>query len=317
MATNLRGDTPGPPGLTLLVDASSLLYRAYFSTPDSVRSPSGAPINAAHGFFGMLARLVADHDPARLACAVDEDWRPAWRVDLLPEYKAARVAGAATAEQTAADDEVGRQSVYCFKLLEGLGVAVAGFEACEAEDVIGTLAERERARPGARVAIVSGDRDLFQLVRDPEVYVLYPVRGVTEMLRVDEAEVTRRYGIPGRAYADFAVLRGDPSDGLPGVKGIGEKTAASLLNTYGSLDEIVRAAQATPGAGALSRVAAHLDYVERARRVVAIPRDLPLPEIALDRPRKPAIPEVTALADALGLAGAVGRLSAALEGAAT
>jgi 5'-3' exonuclease len=306
-----------PGDLTLLVDASSLLYRAYFSTPDSVRAPDGSPINAAHGFLGMLARLVADHDPARLACAVDEDWRPAWRVELVPEYKAARVAEVAPAQQVAADDEVGRQSVYVFKLLEGLGVAVVGFEACEAEDVIGTLAEREAARPGARVAIVSGDRDLYQLVRDPEIYVLYPVKGVTEMRRVDEAEVTRRYSIPGRAYADFAVLRGDPSDGLPGVKGIGEKTAASLLNTYGSLDQIVRAAQATPGAGALSRVAAHLDYVERARRVVAIPRDLPLPEIDLDRPRTPAIPEVGALADALGLAGAVGRLSAALEGAAS
>jgi len=301
--------------LTLLVDASSLLYRAYFSTPDSVRAPDGSPINAAHGFLGMLARLVADHDPARLACAVDEDWRPAWRVDLLPEYKAARVAGVATVGQTAADDEVGRQSVYVFKLLEGLGLAVVGLEACEAEDVIGTLAEREAAR-GARVAIVSGDRDLYQLVRDPDISVLYPVKGVTEMLRVDEAEVTRRYKIPGRAYADFAVLRGDPSDGLPGVKGIGEKTAASLVNTYGSLDEIIKAAQAAPGAGALSRVAAHLDYVERARKVVAIPRDLPLPEVDLDRPRKPAIPEVTALADALALTGAVGRLSAALEGAA-
>ena len=110
---------------------------------------------------------------------------------------------------------------------------VVGLEACEAEDVIGTLAEREAARPGTRVAIVSGDRDLYQLVRDPDVYVLYPIKGVDEMLRVDEAEVTRRYKIPGRAYADFAVLRGDPSDGLPGVKGIGEKTAASLLNTYG------------------------------------------------------------------------------------
>src|SRR5438105_14265168 len=115
MATNLRGDTPGPPGLTLLVDASSLLYRAYFSTPDSVRSPSGAPINAAHGFLGMLARLVADHDPARLACAVDEDWRPAWRVDLLPEYKAARVAEEAPAQQVAAHDEVGRRAAYAFK----------------------------------------------------------------------------------------------------------------------------------------------------------------------------------------------------------
>jgi 5'-3' exonuclease len=303
-----------PTSTTLLVDASSLLYRAYFSTPDSVRAPDGTPINAAHGFLNMLARLVADHDPARLACAVDEDWRPAWRVDLVPEYKAARVAGVATAEQTAADDEVGRQSVYVFKLLEGLGVPVVGLAACEAEDIIGTLAEREAARPGTRVAIVSGDRDLYQLVRDPEIYVLYPIKGVTEMLRVDEAEVTRRYKIPGRAYADFAVLRGDPSDGLPGVKGIGEKTAASLLNTYGTLDGILEAARADPGAGALSRVAAHLDYVERARKVVAIPRDLPLPDIDLDRPRKPPIPEVTALAEALALGGALGRLITALAG---
>lgn len=300
--------------LTLLVDASSLLYRAFFSTPDSVRSPDGTPINAAHGFLGMLARLVADHDPTRLACAVDEDWRPSWRVDLLPEYKAARVAGTATKEQTAADDEVGRQSVYVFKLLEGLGVPVVGFEACEAEDVIGTLAEREAARPDTRVAIVSGDRDLYQLVRDPDVYVLYPVKGVTEMLRVDEAEISRRYKIPGRAYADYAVLRGDPSDGLPGVKGIGEKTAASLLATYGSLDEIVKAAEGEPGAGALSRVASHLDYVRRARQVVAIPRDLPLPDVDLERPRRPPIPEVTALAEALALDGALGRLAAALAG---
>jgi 5'-3' exonuclease len=300
--------------LTLLVDASSLLYRAFFSTPDSVRSPDGTPINAAHGFLGMLARLVSDHDPARLACAVDEDWRPSWRVELVPEYKAARVAGVATSEQTGADDEVGRQSVYVFKLLEGLGVPVVGLDACEAEDVIGTLAEREATRPNTKVAIVSGDRDLYQLVRDPEIYVLYPIKGVSEMLRVDEAEITRRYKIPGRSYADFAVLRGDPSDGLPGVKGIGEKTAASLLNTYGSLDDIVSAAQANPGAGALSRVASHLDYVDRARRVVAIPRDLPLPDIDLDRPRKPPIPEVTALAEALALDGAVGRLSAALAG---
>ena len=302
--------------ITLLVDASSLLYRAFFSTPDSVRAPDGTPINAAHGFLNMLARLVADHDPTRLACCVDEDWRPSWRVELVPEYKAARVAGVATSDQTAADDEVGRQSVYVFKLLEGLGVPVVGLEACEAEDVIGTLAEREAARPGTRVAVVSGDRDLYQLVRDPDIYVLYPIKGVSEMLRVDEAEVTRRYKIPGRTYADFAVLRGDPSDGLPGVKGIGEKTAASLLNTYGDLDGIIEAARADPGAGALSRVASHLDYVDRARRVVAIPRDLPLPDVDLDRPRKPPIPEVTALASALALDGALGRLATALEGGA-
>ncbi|MGH9041067.1 MAG: 5'-3' exonuclease [Acidimicrobiia bacterium] len=298
--------------LTLLVDGSSLLYRAFFSTPDSVRAPDGRPINAVHGFFNMLARLVIDRDPVRLAVATDEDWRPAWRVDLVPEYKLARVAP--PAEQAAADDEVGRQSAFCFALLGGLGVAVVGHAGYEAEDVIGTLAEREQAAGRGPVAIVSGDRDLFQLVRDPDVHVLYPVKGVSELARIDEAEVTRRFGIPGRAYADFAVLRGDPSDGLPGVKGIGDKTAAALLAAHGSLDGIMEAARAQPGAGALSRVAGALDYVERARQVVAIPRDLALPDVDLTRPDGKALAEAADLAAALSLDGAFGRLSAALAG---
>ncbi len=278
-----------------------------------MRAPDGRPVNAVHGFFGMLARLVNDHDPARLAVATDEDWRPAWRVDLVPEYKLARVAP--PAEQAAADDEVGRQSAFCFALLAGLGVTVAGHAGYEAEDVIGTLAEREKAAGHVPVAIVSGDRDLFQLVSDPDVYVLYPVKGVSELARIDEAEVNRRYGIPGRSYADFAVLRGDPSDGLPGVKGIGDKTAAALLAAHGSLDGIVAAARAQPGAGALSRVAGALDYVERARQVVAIPRDLPLPEVDLTRPDGKALPQAADLAAALNLQGAFDRLVAALAGA--
>lgn len=298
--------------LTLLVDASSLLYRAYFSTPDSVRAPDGTPVNAVHGFLGMLARLVADHDPDRLACATDVDWRPAWRVDLLPAYKAQRVAPGEA--QAAADQEVGRQSVLCFELLSGLGVAVAGHPGCEAEDVIGTLAERERAA-GRAVAVVSGDRDLFQLVADPDVWILYPVRGVSEMRHVDEGDITRKYGIPGRAYADFAVLRGDPSDGLPGVKGIGEKSAASLLQSYGSLERIIDAARQNPGAGALSRVATQLDYVERARKVVEIPRDLPLGDVDLTRPRGEPPPPITERAADQGLTGALDRLVAALRGA--
>ena len=181
--------------------------------------------------------------------------------------------------------------------------------------MIGTLAERERARGSGPVAVVSGDRDLFQLVCDPDVYVLYPVRGVTEMHRVDEAHVASKYRIPGRAYADFAVLRGDPSDGLPGVKGIGEKTAASLLTRYGSLEKIVEAARAEPGAGGLSRVAAQVDYVERAQRVVAIPRDLPLPDdLDLTRPRGDAPEALFEAAAGLGLTGAVNRLVTALQG---
>ena len=301
-------------GLTLLVDASSLLYRAYFSTPDSVRAPDGTPVNAVHGFLGMLARLVADHDPVRLACATDEDWRPAWRVDLVPAYKAQRAAP--EPPQAEADEAVGRQSAVCFTFLRALGVPVVGHAACEAEDVIGTLAERERSLGYGPVAIVSGDRDLFQLVRDPDIYILYPVKGVSEMRRVDEADVAARYGIPGRVYADYAVLRGDPSDGLPGVKGIGEKTAAGLLTRYGTLDKVIEAARAEPGTGALSRVATQIDYVERARRVVAIPRDLPLPDVDLTRPRGDAPDELFVAAEGMGLTNAVNRLVAALRGTA-
>jgi 5'-3' exonuclease len=294
--------------LTILVDASSLLYRAYFSTPDSVRAPDGKPVNAVYGFLNMLARLVADRDPDRLACAIDVDWRPAWRVALVPAYKAQRVDPGEV--QAAADAEVARQSDLCFELLSGVGVAVVGLAQYEAEDVIGTLAERE----SGPVAVVSGDRDLFQLVRDPDVCILYLVRGVSELVRVDEAEVTRRYRIPGRAYADFAVLRGDPSDGLPGVKGIGEKTAAGLLATYGSLERIVEAARAEPGGGALSRVAAQLDYVERAARVVAIPRDLPLPDVDLTRPRSVAPADLVDRAESQALGAALGRLVTAFRG---
>ncbi len=294
--------------LTLLIDSSSLLYRAFYSTPDTVTAPDGSLINAAHGFLNMVARLVADCDPSRIACATDEDWRPQWRVDLVPEYKLARVAPAEP--QAEADDEVGRQSVFCFELLASVGVAVVGHECCEAEDVIGTLAAREK-QP---VAIVSGDRDLFQLVEDPNVFVLYPVKGVSEMARIDEAEIVRRYGIPGRAYADYAVLRGDPSDGLPGVKGVGEKTAAALLASHGSLDGVVAAARQGASAGALAKVAAHLDYVERATQVVRIPRDLPLADFDISRPDGTADADLLARAAEVGLGNALDRLLAALAG---
>jgi 5'-3' exonuclease len=301
------------PASTLLVDASSLLYRAFFSTPDTVRAPDGSLVNAVHGFLNMLSRLIVDHRPARIACATDEDWRPAWRVDLVPAYKLARVAPPEA--QAAADAEVGRQAELCFELVAGAGVPVLGHDGFEAEDVIGTLAERELARGHGPVAIVSGDRDLFQLVRDPDVYVLYPVKGVSELARIDEAEITRRYHIPGNAYADFAVLRGDPSDGLPGVKGIGEKTAAALLASHGDLDGVVAAAVAHVGAsGALSKVKAGLDYVEKARQVVAIPRDLPVLDIDLARPTDPIPAEVWSRAEDHNLTGALERLGSALSG---
>lgn len=289
--------------LTLLIDASSLIYRAWFALPDSIRAPDGRVVNAAHGFLDMLAGMIASRKPDGLVCAFDLDWRPAWRVELLPEYKAHRAADNGEPIQEGPEGQEG----VIREMLVAAGIASADAENFEAEDVIGTLVERGSGRRG----IVSGDRDLFTLVRDPDVFVLYPRRGVSDLVVIDEAEIEKRYGVPGRLYLDFAVLRGDPSDGLGGVPGIGEKTAAALVRSHGSLDEILRAAQ--PGsAGALGKVAAHRDYVMRAQQCVRIATDAPVPEVSTALPS--AAPE--GLRDAgeqHGLSGPARRLADALD----
>jgi 5'-3' exonuclease len=292
--------------LTLLVDAPSLFYRALFSTPDSVTTPDGKPINAAHGFFRMLARLVADHDPDYIACAADTSWRPAWRVELVESYKDFRAAPGSA--QEAAEERLASQVPVIYGFLEMCDIAVVGHPEHEAEDVIGTLARRA---PG-RVLVFSGDRDLFQIVRDPKVAVLFPVKGVSNVAVVDEAYIERRYGIPGRAYRDFAVLRGDPSDGLPGVKGIGEKIAAALVARYGSLEAILAAAEGTGGGVALTKVRRDADYVRSAARVVTIATDLAVGPVDLTRPRDLPRDEVVAAAGRFGLTGPVTALLDAL-----
>jgi 5'-3' exonuclease len=280
----------------LLVDYLSLLYRAFHSLPASV------PVQGVHGFLSMLARLVGDRRPEALAVAVDDDWRPEFRVAALPSYKTHRVAGPDDAPDPVAPQEgVGRE------VLSALGVAVVGAEGFEAEDVIATLA----ARAQQPVEIASGDRDLFALVRDPDVKVLYPLRGVSTLLEVDEAEITRRYGIPGRAYGDFALLRGDPSDGLPGVPGIGEKTAAALIARYGSLDGLLASTDLSPAI--VRKLAAGRDYLAAARRVVLPVTTVPLAPVSLALPRRPAHPRtLERLIAEHTLAGPVGRLRTAL-----
>lgn len=296
-----------PPGLTLLVDSASLIYRALFSVPDTVRAPDGTQVNAAYGFLGMLERLVAAHDPDFICCAADDDWRPEWRVELIETYKTHRAEPGSAQEQ--AEDLLAPQVPLIFEILAGCGIRVVGHPGYEAEDVIGTLAERAPRRVG----IVSGDRDLFQLVRDPDIFVLYPRRGVSEVDVVDETYIETKYQIPGRAYRDFAVLRGDPSDGLPGVRGVGPKLAAALLARYGSLDGILEAARGSDDQGiALGKVRRDLGYVERAVKVVTIPTDLPIPEVDLTRPRREPDASVFSLAERYGLAGALRRLVAAL-----
>jgi 5'-3' exonuclease len=280
----------------LLVDYSSLLYRAFHSLPSSL------PAQGVYGFLNMLARLVTDRRPAALAIAVDDDWRPAFRVAVLPSYKTHRVAGPEDEPDPVAPQEsLGRE------VLAALGVAVVGADGYEAEDVIATLA----AHASGPVEIASGDRDLFALVRHPDVKVLYPLRGVTTLLEVDESEIARRYGIPGRAYLDFALLRGDPSDGLPGVAGIGEKTATQLLARYGSLDAILAASDLPPTLA--RRIDAGREYLAAARRVVPPVATIPLPHTSLALPARPAHPRTLArLAAEHALAGPVHRLQQAM-----
>jgi len=257
----------------MLIDYSSLLYRAFHSVPDSIA------MHGVYGFLNMLARLLTDHRPSGLVIAVDDDWRPAFRVDALPSYKAHRVAAAEDGEDLVAPQEaVGRE------VLRALGFSVVGAEGFEAKDVIATIA----ARTSEPVAVVSGDRDLFALVHDPRVWVLYPMSGVSKLAVVDEAEITRRYGIPGRTYGDFALLRGDPSDGLPGVRGIGEKTASRLIAEHGSLDAILAATDLIPAVA--RKLDAGREYLAAARRVVLPVADVPLPAITLTLPMTPGQP---------------------------
>src|ERR1043166_2419373 len=247
--------------MQLLVDYSSLLFRTFHTIPSSV------PMHAVYGFLNMLARLITDRRPDGVGIAVDEDWRPAFRVNAIPAYKAHRGSGE--------PDPIEPQEALGREVLEAFGIAVVGAEGYEAEDVIATLA----ARATERVEIVSGDRDLFALVRDADRRVLYPLTGVTKLLEVDEAEVTRRYGIPGRRYGDFALLRGDPSDGLPGVPGIGEKTAAKLIAEHGSIEALLASPSVPPTVA--RRLEAARDYVDAARRVVLPVTDIPLPPRSL------------------------------------
>lgn len=263
--------------------------------------PPAVPAHAVHGFLGMLTRLLRDRRPRRIGVAVDEDWRPAFRVEALPVYKARRAAGGDEPDLVAPQEALGRQ------VLQAIGLAVVGASGYEAEDVIATLA----ARADGPVEIVSGDRDCFALVRDPTVAVLYPLSGTRRLLHVDEAEIARRYGIPGRAYLDFAILRGDPSDGLPGVRGIGAKTAARLLARYGSLRGIL--ASSDLPAPIARRLAAAAEYLTAAVRVVPPVSTVPLGDVALELPARIADrAALDRLAASHALGGAIGRLTRAL-----
>ncbi|WP_049574135.1 5'-3' exonuclease [Nonomuraea sp. SBT364] len=296
----------------MLLDTPSLYFRAYFGIPDSITAPDGMPVNAVRGLIDMIATLVRRHSPAELAATMDADWRPAFRVAAIPTYKAHRVAHGDTEE---VPDTLVPQIPVIEEVLDAVGIARLESPGFEADDVIGTLTHRA----SGAVDIVTGDRDLFQLVDDARpVRVLYTARGIRNLQLVDEAWVSAKYGIPGRGYADFATLRGDPSDGLPGVAGVGEKTAASLVTRFGSLEAMLTAldAGATDGfpAGSRTKLAAARDYLAAAPAVVKVAPDAPLPAADLTLPVKPRDPEaLVRLADRYGLDSPLNRLLDALS----
>ncbi|VEG56039.1 5'-3' exonuclease [Mycolicibacterium aurum] len=309
----------------VLLDGASMWFRSYFGIPSSITAPDGRPVNALRGFLDAVATVITRERPGRLVVCRDDDWRPQWRVDLIPSYKAHRVEqenpGAAP-DVEEVPDELTPQVDMIMEILDAFGIATAGAPQCEADDVLGTLAGRERRDP---VVVVSGDRDLLQVVRDEPVpvRVLYLGKGLAKAIKWGPREVADTYGVPidraGPAYVELALLRGDPSDGLPGVAGIGEKTAATLLAQHGSLDNIVAAAQdpssKMPKAQRNKLLAAG-DYIDKAGPVVRVATDaevdfstdsdeLPL---AARHPRK-----VVELAERYGVSSSIGRLQSALD----
>lgn len=302
-------DTPS--GKLLLLDTASLYFRAFYAVPETITAADGTPVNALRGLTDMIARLLRDRRPTGLVACMDADWRPTFRVAALPSYKAHRLTPEG-GEQT--PPALQAQVPLIERMLDSVGIARVGVPGYEADDVIGTLA----TNGAGPVDVVTGDRDLFQLVDDSKpVRVLYTLKGIAGIEVIDEQRVRERYGIPPYTYADYALLRGDPSDGLPGVAGVGAKTAAALVSEFGTLENILAAAdgEAIP---ARTRAKLHRarDYLAAAPVVVRVVREVPLPPSDDNLPTAPADPdEVATLRERWNCDGPLERLLAALPGA--
>jgi 5'-3' exonuclease len=301
----------------MVLDTASMYFRAFFGVPE-VSGPDGTPVNAVRGLLDFISRLVGDYHPSHLVCAWDNDWRPQWRVDLIPSYKAHRVVAEIPGPRPDIEevpDPLQVQIPLILEVLGAFGICVVGADGYEADDVIGTLATGA-AMP---VDVVTGDRDLFQLVDDREgVRILYIARGVGRHERVTDHVVVEKYSVLPAQYADFATMRGDASDGLPGVPGVGEKTASSLLLRYGDLRGIIAAA-ADSGSemspGPRRKILDAADYLAVAPQVVAVARELDLPAYDATLPHAPRDPDRLAeLAERYGLNSPVERLITALAG---
>jgi 5'-3' exonuclease len=293
----------------MLVDAANLYFRAFYAVPESITAPDGRPVNAIRGFLDMSASLIERRRPVRWVACLDLDWRPAFRVALVPSYKAHRLAKDGTEEIPPALEQ---QIPPLLAVLGAFGLATAGAEGFEADDVMATLAARDREP----VEIVTGDRDMLALATE-RVTILYTGKGIAKLEAMGADEVRAKYGVPAAHYADFAVLRGDPSDGLPGVPGVGEKTAAALVSRFGGVEEIVAAADRSDDgfpAGAANKIRAAREYLVVAPGAVRGRTDVALEQIddrLYSEPRD--ADQLAELAGVLGIENSVARMRKAIN----
>ncbi len=295
----------------MLLDSASLWYRAYFGMPDTLLSPSGEPVNAIRGYLDMTSKLISIYKPKRLVACIEGDWRPSWRVDLFPEYKANRLDVEGEEEEP---DTLGPQIPILLDLLEAFKIPIVGVDDYEADDVMASYTVSE---PGP-IKIVTGDRDLFQLVDDKrKISVVYLAKGIANHDLVDLRWIAEKYDIPGERYALFAMIRGDASDGLPGIRGIGEKGAAIIAKQFENLEEVMLAAKnnderLTPNAR--KKLLESADYARIAPKLVHCALDVPLPKLNIDLPKRPNnLDEIYQYQRDYGLGASVDRLIAALQ----
>lgn len=296
----------------MLLDSASLWYRAYYGMPDTMLAPDGTPVNAIRGYLDMTARLITMYSPKRIVACIEGDWRPSWRVELFPDYKANRLEEDGEGEEE--PDLLTPQIPILLDLLDEFGIAMVGVDDYEADDVMATFAVREKGP----IRIVTGDRDLFQLVDDKrDVKVVYLAKGLSQHDLVDIAWVARKYAIPGDRYALFAMFRGDPSDGLPGVRGIGEKGAALIANHFADVDAALEGAHeghASLSPALAKKIIAGADYLKIAPTLVHCAKDVALPSLDIAMPKAPAdLSKIYAIKERYGLGASVDRLIAALK----
>ena len=295
----------------MLLDSASLWYRAYFGMPDTLVSPTGQPVNAIRGYLDMTSRLLVKYQPNRIVACLEGDWRPSWRVELFSDYKLNRLDEEGAEEEP---DTLGPQIPILLDVLEALGIPLLGVDDYEADDLMATFSVKQ---PGP-VRIVTGDRDLFQLADDKrDVKIVYLAKGISNHDLVDLKWIQDRYQIPGDRYALFAMIRGDSSDGLPGIRGIGEKGAMLIANLFKTMPEVMQAA-----AGADERLSVNIrkkllessQYAAIAPKLVGCALDVAIPEMEIAMPKKPkSLEKILKLQDEFGLGASIDRIMSALN----